>query len=503
MHADLDAFQDHDVLAKPAVIPDAHGRGNQRQLKGVNVLHREPMIVVTHGDIRAEEHVRSDGDRVGRTHAAITFKVCPPTDRDGAWLCSWALANRLQPSMGPDEHTIVNADPIRPRQDIDRPSDPASTPKAAETSAQPSVPQVGEGLTDDARDLHRPMLSARQATGAGRATGGARGGWARVRRLGGCHPYDLSMTSAVAASSPLVAIVVVTYNNLADTRDCLASIGAIRYPRLLVVVVDNGSTPREDEVLRSELGDAADVLRVATNHGYGPGANVGIEYALTLGADFIWLLNNDALVDATSLGELVNAAISDEDAGVLSPVINAPPSPEAPSGIWYAGGAIDLKHALVAHAPVVAIADTPYRTGYVTGCAMMVRSSVFREVGLLREDLYLYWEDVDLNLRALRAGWGLLVVPRAKAFHKVHGSIPPALIRRYPERNALWIVALHGSMMLFAQAAAHRGTRVARAWVAAMLRRRSAPSPETVGYLLGVIGAGGARSRAPRHPEPA
>jgi GT2 family glycosyltransferase len=347
--------------------------------------------------------------------------------------------------------------------------------------------------------VHLPMLLTHDPH---RRT--ARAGTPTERTLDAAEPYDLRMTTMTAAGTlPTVAVVVVTYNNLADTRECLASVRTISYSNVRIIVVDNGSTPREDEVLRAELGETAEVLRVAVNRGYGPGANVGIDRALMLGADFVWLLNNDALVDAASLGALMDAAVQDDRVGILSPVIAAPPGPEAPHGVWYAGGSIDLALAQTRHVHEPPAGVAPFKTEYVTGCAMLVRSSVFREVGLLREDLFLYWEDVDLNLRAIRGGWSLVVVPRATVFHKVHGSIPPRVIRRYPGRNAIWIVALHADMGTFLRAMFHRGTGITRSWISAILRRHAAPWPETLGYLQGIFGAVAARSRAiPRPARP-
>jgi len=307
----------------------------------------------------------------------------------------------------------------------------------------------------------------------------------------------------VSRTSPSVAIVVVTYNNKDDTRACLASLRELTYQNLRLIVVDNGSFPREDDGLRAELGETADILRIDNNRGYGPGANVGIERALEQGADFVWLVNNDALVDAASLTAVIEAAASDDAAGILSPVITAPVGPEAPSGVWYAGGSIDLARPETRHAHELPTGLAPFPTGYVTGCAMVVRSSVFRDVGLLREDFYLYWEDVDLNLRALRHGWGLVVVPRARVFHKVHGSVPARSIRRYPGRNAMWIVALHADVPTYLHVVIRQAIAVARAWVAAMLRRRPRPWPETLGYLQGIAGAPSAKSRTIRRPPQA
>lgn len=302
---------------------------------------------------------------------------------------------------------------------------------------------------------------------------------------------------------PTVAVVVVTYNNSQDTYACLARLNALTYPDVKVIVVDNGSSPREDGDLEASFGESIEVLRVETNRGYGPGANIGIDRALAIGASFVWLVNNDALVDEGSLSALVDVAVRNGSVGIFSPLITAPQGPESPHGLWYAGGSLALGRAQSAHSQRLPEGTAPFATGYITGCAMLVRSSVFRDVGLLREDLFLFWEDVDLNLRAASKGWGLTVVPSAKVFHKVHGSIPQLAIRRYSGRNALWIVATHADFQTFVRATFHEGRRVARAWISAILRRRAAPWPETIGLVEGVSGALSARSRTARLPASA
>ena len=106
---------------------------------------------------------------------------------------------------------------------------------------------------------------------------------------------------------PSVGIVVINWNGLADTRECLHSLQAIDYANARVFVVDNGSDNDEGGVLSKEFAGFAEVLRLPENRGFTGGANAGIERALAEGLDYILLLNNDTIVDPAFLTSLVGS----------------------------------------------------------------------------------------------------------------------------------------------------------------------------------------------------
>ena len=96
-------------------------------------------------------------------------------------------------------------------------------------------------------------------------------------------------------SEPAVFIVVLNWNGLADTLECVRSLDALTYSKRTVVVVDNGSANAEADRLEAAV-PGLTVLRSGENRGYAGGNNLGIRYALERGADYIWLLNNDTVV---------------------------------------------------------------------------------------------------------------------------------------------------------------------------------------------------------------
>ena len=279
--------------------------------------------------------------------------------------------------------------------------------------------------------------------------------------------------------------IVINYHGLEQTRVCVASLVAADYSNNSVVIVDNASGEIEVRALREALGASAEVIEAERNLGYGGAANLGLEWARRAGADYAWVLNNDTEVSPRSVRQLVDVMEREREYGVLSPQIDAPISPEAPYGVWYAGGTAHLAIALTTHQFVPASASVEVEpTGYVTGCAMFLRMGALDVTGSFWEPLFLYWEDVDLSLRMLRAGWRLGVVPAARVFHFVHGSIQSKAYRYYSSRNAILVAKRHLGTRGVAQATIWVAARALKTWA---LRRGPLPIAEARGLVVGIV----------------
>lgn len=289
---------------------------------------------------------------------------------------------------------------------------------------------------------------------------------------------------------PSVVSIVVNYRGLADTRACVESLLAVEYPRHSVVVVENGSGAEEADSLAAAMPAAVHVLRSDRNLGYGGGANVGLRWAVQAGAEYAWVLNNDTTVDAGSVAELVRAMESHPRCGASSPQIEAPVGPESPRGVWYAGGEADLRRVTTSHTlDLLDTGDLLVSTGFVTGCAMFLRTRALAETGLFWERLFLYWEDVELCLRLRAAGWHLGVAPAARIRHEVHGSVGSALANYYYYRNAVLVAQRRSGARGAVRAFLALCSRAGRRWLACIIKgRRPWPTAETRGLLAGVAG---------------
>ncbi|MFA5993514.1 MAG: glycosyltransferase family 2 protein [Parcubacteria group bacterium] len=212
-------------------------------------------------------------------------------------------------------------------------------------------------------------------------------------------------------NQPKVFIVVLNYNGKEVIKKCLTSLFKLDYPNFEVVVVDNDSTDGSLELAKGCF-SRANFIKNAKNLGYATGNNVGIRFALERMADYVLLLNNDTEVENDFLNKLVEVAESEEKIGLLSPVIFDGKTKE----VWFAGGEILWNRMSSQHKKQVPAQDY-YESEFITGCSMLVRASVFREIGLLDEDYFLYWEDADFSLRAKKQGFKNVVVSSSWIYH--------------------------------------------------------------------------------------
>ncbi|PLS78009.1 MAG: glycosyltransferase family 2 protein [Chloroflexi bacterium] len=218
-----------------------------------------------------------------------------------------------------------------------------------------------------------------------------------------------------------VWIVVLTWNNYADTFECLRSLRALTYPNYHVVVVDNASNDGTPVRVRSDFPEVH-LIENAGNLGVPAGYNVGFRYALEHGADGVVMLNNDTAVSPDLLHHLVHAA-QHPQAGILVPTafyFNAP------TKIWSAGGRYRW------FPPAIIMEKRRQRPGdplrvleYAIGSCILITRRAFEQAGLLDETYFFMWEDLDLSVRIRKAGLLILGVPQAALWHKVSQSTQP------------------------------------------------------------------------------
>jgi GT2 family glycosyltransferase len=217
-------------------------------------------------------------------------------------------------------------------------------------------------------------------------------------------------------SVPVVGTVVLHWGARAATEACLESLRAAAYPAVRVFLVDNARC-LDDATAQRAAPLPVEILRPPRNLGFAEGCDWGIAAALEAGADYVFLLNNDAVVSPQCLATLVSVARSTSRAGILSPQIAFQ---EATDRVWYRGGEFSLWGRGPRHTGWRERVETdrpPADVDYATGCAMLIDSAVIRAVGAFDARLFAYCEDVEFSLRARRAGFRALVVPAALVHH--------------------------------------------------------------------------------------
>lgn len=223
---------------------------------------------------------------------------------------------------------------------------------------------------------------------------------------------------------PKVAIIIVNFNGLEDTLECLSSLERLTYKTWEAIVVDNASANQKEaaEEIRRRF-PAVHVIENAENAGFGGGVNIGISRALERSADYAFLLNNDATVAPDALAVLVQTMETDKRIGIAGPHIYFAKEQNL---LWYAGGTFTWngggQHIGEGLTDAAFTGSTVRDTDYMTGCALFVRRETLEKIGLLPEPYFMYYEDIEWSLRARRAGYRVVVAGLARVWHKVSQS---------------------------------------------------------------------------------
>ncbi|MFQ5706469.1 MAG: glycosyltransferase family 2 protein [bacterium] len=233
---------------------------------------------------------------------------------------------------------------------------------------------------------------------------------------------DSNKTARAKPAQPLVYIIVLTWNGKADTLACLSSLEKIEYSNWRICLVDNASTDGTVAAVRSSF-RRVEIIENSENLRFATGNNVGIEYALKQGADYVLLLNNDTRVAEDFLTRLVEVAESDGHIGMAGSKIYHFDRPDL---IWSAGGTISFWRGEIAHRGLRKHDAQKYNetqdVAYLTGCTLLVKRGVIEQVGLLDPAYFIYTEDADWCERTRRAGYRLVYVPESKVWHKVSAT---------------------------------------------------------------------------------
>jgi GT2 family glycosyltransferase len=312
-----------------------------------------------------------------------------------------------------------------------------------------------------------------------------------------------------------VAAVVLAWNRLEDTLECLESLFAAKTPGLDVILVDNASREPVPDAARRRF-PGLRVIENAENLGYAGGNNVGIRDALARGADYVLVLNNDAVVTPDAIDELVRLAELDPEVGAVGARVM---QYEARDRIYGVLGTLIWLPPLIRleglheggpEAPRAAGADKrlcadflrPRDGDFVPGCSILFRRAALERVGLFDERFFAYHEDVDWCTRAWENGWRVSYLPSAVVYHRgaIHYGTSPVADYRYYfyGRNAVLYARKHATAGQMARLLASSAL-----WLAGSVARRMVRGepPPLVFRTAGLIARGmadGWRGAGPR-----
>lgn len=235
-----------------------------------------------------------------------------------------------------------------------------------------------------------------------------------------------------------IFIVILNFNTKDSTLKCLNSLKKINLNnfRVRVVVVDNGSKENFDLKEENFKELSLKIIKNKENLGFSGGNNVGIDYALKNGADYVMLLNSDTIVGEDLVLELIGGFKGDDKIGITAPKIyfakgfefhrDRYKKEDLGKVIWYAGGKTDWKNVISYHRGVDEVDNRQYdkieETNFATGCCLLIKREILKKVGFLDNKFFLYYEDGDFSQRVKRAGYKILYVPKAMLWHENAGS---------------------------------------------------------------------------------
>lgn len=225
------------------------------------------------------------------------------------------------------------------------------------------------------------------------------------------------------SSTGTVGVILVNWNGAQHTIPCITALLEGTEKPDQIVVVDNASHDDSADHIAAAF-PGATLLRNRENRGFTGANNQGIDLLIASGCDYLWILNNDTVVDRECLASLKEHLASRGDvAGCSGKILYAEPSDR----IWYAGASVSPWTLHASHRGVgetdAGQYDRVEAVPFLSGCCMFLRREAVLRIGNFDDRFFAYYEDADWCLRAAEAGLTLDYVPRARLWHKVSAAL--------------------------------------------------------------------------------
>jgi len=220
---------------------------------------------------------------------------------------------------------------------------------------------------------------------------------------------------------PKVYIVILNWNGWQDTIACLTSILMNDYLEYEIIVCDNASTDDSEIYLKEWISERQEYpihyIQTGKNLGFAGGNNVGIHYSLDAGdMEYVWLLNNDTIIEKDALSKLIEKIKTDKTIGICGSKLVYYDDHNKIQGL---GGIYNRYFAFSRH---ILNIDEIEKMDYVIGASMLVSKKFLMDVGLMCEDYFLYYEELDWAIRA-KGKYSLGCASESVVYHKEGASI--------------------------------------------------------------------------------
>ena len=222
--------------------------------------------------------------------------------------------------------------------------------------------------------------------------------------------------------APKIALIIINWNTYQLTFNCLKSLEACTYKNKTIFLVDNGSHDGSRDKIALEFPEI-NYIKNKKNEGFTGANNKALKVILKQNFEYVLLLNNDTVVNPNFLSLLESRMDSDKNLAASQPLILDFKNKDT---IWNAGGSFNTFFGLsktrskgMIYKPKLKIETF---TEWISGCCILVDIAVIKEVGLLDNRFFAYFEDVDWSIRMTNQGYKLGVVPKSIIYHHTSGS---------------------------------------------------------------------------------
>lgn len=221
---------------------------------------------------------------------------------------------------------------------------------------------------------------------------------------------------SLSNTSPLLSIITVSFNGLNDTLELLHSLANSHCDSMEVIVVDNASEINHQAEINQRFPEVK-VIRSETNLGFAGGNNLGIQVAK---GKLIMLLNNDTLVQPDFAAGISKAFSARPKTGIVASKIQFTHSP----GIVQFAGSTPINPYTITSFAIgygerdEGQYDVPVQSPIAHGAAMTVSREAIERAGLMTEDYFLYYEEIDWCYRIKQAGYEIWFEPSSLIYHK-------------------------------------------------------------------------------------
>jgi GT2 family glycosyltransferase len=247
-------------------------------------------------------------------------------------------------------------------------------------------------------------------------------------------------------SLPKVAILILNWNNYQDTKRCLDSLMGLTYPSYSIVLIDNGSSDDSGRRLIEEY-PSIHHIHTEKNLGFAGGNNVGIRYILDQDIPYILFLNNDTeVIQPNFLTELINEIIQQDKLSAIGPRVQRVDGSDEDTILPFP----TIRNSIICTLGLYRNdLSQPQFADSITGCCVLVRSEVIKQIGGFDDQFFIYGEETEWFFRMRQSGWKIGYLPVTSIIHKGAASskkIEDSKIYIERRSNVIYMLVKHNQI---------------------------------------------------------